>query len=69
MIKIDYNVPMPSRPVSSDFPFERMGIGDSFVVTHLTSKQVYNLVHRASIKGKRFISRREGTAIRIWRAE
>jgi len=70
MLKIESNVPMPSRRKSSIYPFASMQVGDSFFVCdgrHPRSISTHMSTTAQRHRPKRFCTRQEGDGIRVWR--
>ena len=69
-IKIESNIPLPKSRTSRKYPYENMAVNDSFFVTDVTMPTLCNLNSRY---GKRFnakyVARKEGEGIRVWRTE
>ena len=67
---IDDAVPMPGARVVRRYPYAEMGIGQSFYVEGVQMQVVLNGNWRAGKKlVMKFIARREGDGIRVWRSE
>ncbi len=67
---IDDAVPMPGARVVRRYPYADMGVGQSFYVEGVQMQVVLNGNWRAGKKlGRKFIARREGDGIRVWRSE
>ncbi len=67
---IDDAVPMPGARVVRRYPYAEMGVGQSFYVEGVQMQVVLNGNWRAGKKlGMKFIARREGDGIRVWRSE
>jgi len=75
MIKIDKNIPIPSREIK--YPFQDMEVGDSFAIDCEDIKKVRimqasliaNINRSKYLKEKKFTTRTDGTKmeVRIWR--
>jgi len=70
-MKIETDVPVPVSTRSRKYPFLDMAIGDSVV---FEGEEVNGKAYRAAMSTgtrheMRFVARREGEALRIWRAE
>ena len=68
---IETDVPVPASTRSRKYPFLDMAVGDSVV---FDNQKVNGKAYRAAMStgtrhGMRFVARREGEALRIWRAE
>jgi len=67
---IDDAVPMPGARVVRRYPYAEMDVGQSFYVAGVQMQVVLNGNWRAGKKLERkFIARREGDGIRVWRSE
>ena len=67
---IDDAVPMPEVRVARRYPYEDMGVGQSFYVEGVQMQVVLNGNWRAGKRlGRKYIARREGDGIRVWRSE
>tara|TARA_R110000868_G_C10549144_1_gene735727 strand:- start:287 stop:499 length:213 start_codon:yes stop_codon:yes gene_type:complete len=66
-IKIDKGVPIPSRvaTLKAIYPWSTMDVGDSFYVEDASVGNRTSDV--GSRIGRKFISRKEGDGVRIWR--
>lgn len=72
MIEIEKNVPMPiKRRRKSDFPLEKMNVGDSFVFVGQASKPRQAATKYGKKSGKVFATRKESIngfeGVRVWR--
>jgi len=70
-MKIETDVPVPVATRSRKYPFLDMAVGDSVV---FEGEEVNGKAYRAAMSTgtrheMRFVARREGEALRIWRAE
>ncbi len=69
-IVIEKNVPIPPRRfgLASCYPFEKMNIGDSFLLKEnmAGNNSIPGYANR-QFKPKRFVGRKEGKGRRIWR--
>ena len=69
-VMIDDAVPMPSARVVRRYPYEDMEVGQSFYVDGVQMQVVLNSNWRAGKKlGRKFIARKEGDGVRVWRSE
>ena len=70
-IIVEKNVPFPKdRKSSNNYPYKQMEIGDSFFIDEASIRSVCNLNYRMSkMLGMRFIGRKEGIGVRVWRIE
>jgi len=67
-ITIEKNIPTP--PKRNIYPYRQMDVGDSFLVPEARIQIVSNNNYRVSkLTGMRFIARREGMGVRVWRTE
>lgn len=79
--KIEKDIPLPDRKEkSSIYPFEQMGIGDSFEYSEIYSKKIQVRAWSAirhwklhprnkSFRNWVFATRKVGDSIRIWRVK
>lgn len=69
MVKIDKGIPVPTetRVRASKYPLAEMEVGDSF----FTEKDIKGMISRFAAKhnGKKFVTRKEGDGIRVWRTK
>lgn len=66
--KIEKGVPMPK--LRNKYPFRQMEVGDSVYIPNshaAASKSSYAAYDFQKRTGRKFISRKEGDGIRIWR--
>jgi len=68
-IAIERNIPIPpERNRKNDYPYEVMDVGESFFVPDSDIQRVCNCNYRANkLLDKKFIARREGNGVRVWR--
>ena len=67
-IAIEKNIPTP--PKRNIYPYRQMDVGDSFLVPEARIQIVCNNNYRFSkLTGMKFIARREGIGVRVWRTE
>jgi hypothetical protein len=68
-VVVEKNVPIPGRRVAILFPFEKMNVGDSFLIPEgKRSAVAYQIqAYRSANPGAKFITRVIGTQIRCWR--
>lgn len=65
---IQKDVPMPSMPNRSSYPFEAMEVGDSFEVTGDDARKVAMAAcQHASRYGRLYSTRKTATGRRVWR--
>ena len=68
MYKVEKDVPLPEPKVRHNYPYEQMQVGESFWVDGLSLQALCNSNLRWSKKlNRKFICRREGEGVRIWR--
>lgn len=60
-VKFDSNIPIPDR---SNHPFKNMEVGESVLVNE--KARVYSHTYGKQ-SGKKFTTRKEGDAFRVWR--
>jgi hypothetical protein len=69
-IAIESNVPLPEERKRNAYPYKVMEVGDSFLVEQAKIQIVCNANYRAGkALDKKFIARREGEGVRVWRTE
>jgi hypothetical protein len=67
-IEIEKNIPIPPEKKRNVYPYKIMDIGESFVIPQAKIQIVCNANYRAGkASGKKFIARREGDGVRVWR--
>ena len=69
-MRIEAGVPIPSytRPGKYRFPLADMEVGDSFFLVGVSMQVVLNANWRAGKRlGWKFVARKEGEGIRVWR--
>lgn len=70
MIEIEKNIPLPAQKKRNVYPYKEMGVGESFLVGEGKMQIVCNANYRASkAMGMKFIARKEGNGVRVWRIE
>ena len=72
MLTIEKNVPLPANPINpgseKKYPLRELEVGDSFTAPFAQRAALASAMHKAGKRyGRRFISRREGDAVRVWR--
>lgn len=72
MIKIDTDVlPDAITERNGKYPWKQMAVGESFLVEVADGKRVNSIrsgaQRMARILGHRFVTRREGAGLRVWR--
>jgi hypothetical protein len=69
-IAIEKNVPVPELKERNSYPYKSMDVGDSFFVEDTTTRIMSNNNYRAGKTYERkFVARREGNGVRVWRTE
>ena len=70
-MKIEKNIPPPVRSTAAHLvdDFDAMEVGDSAFLDGLlpNSPEMSNLRARATRKGRKIITAREGSGVRLWR--
>ncbi len=67
-IAIDKNIPIPPEKKRNIYPYKQMDVGESFFTEGVRVQIMCNLNYRAGkATGKKFIARREGNGVRVWR--
>ena len=70
MIQIEKNIPLPPEKKRNTYPYKQMDIGESFLVSEGKMQIVCNANYRPSkAMGMKFIARKEGNGVRVWRIE
>jgi len=70
MLSVESSIPIPKIRMRREYPYKEMEIGDSFYVPMAKMQVVCNNNYRTSkLLGKKFIARREGDGVRVWRTE
>lgn len=68
MIEIQKDIPLPEQKKRNFYPYKEMDVGESFLVPQGKIQIVCNANYRASkVLEKKFIARREGDGVRVWR--
>jgi len=67
-IQIDKKIPPPEEKKRNFYPYKSMEIGESFFVPEVETRLMCNNNNRvAKATGKKFVARREGNGVRVWR--
>ena len=67
-IRVEKGVALPLARVDRKYPHEEMEVGDSFFLEGISMQVVLNANWRAGKKlGWKFVARKEGGGIRVWR--
>ena len=70
IIAIERNIPPPDIKKRNSYPYKSMDIGDSFFIPEVSIRTVCNNNYRAGKTHERkFVARREGNGVRVWRTE
>jgi len=81
MYKIEKKIPIPQRPSKLTFPFDKMKVGDSFLVPcednqrsnyqqKIMTKARYKILSNPDFKHMEFICKSEkGKGVRCWRTK
>ena len=67
MIKIDKGIPLPDNISDYARTLTQMEVGDSFLITTITSSQRSMLYRKMKQHGKKFVSRAVVGGLRVWR--
>lgn len=68
MYKISKDVPVPPPIRRMNYPYEQLQVGESFWVEGVSMQSLCNANRRQSKRLERkFICRREGEGVRVWR--
>jgi hypothetical protein len=69
-ITIEQDIPIPPERKRNIYPYKQMDVGESFLVPETKIQIVCNNNYRVSkLTGMKFIARREGSGVRVWRTE
>ena len=69
-IKIQKNIPVPPRTRPLRFPFDKMKVGDSFLVKGVKPANLYQSAHTYGRRMKeKFLVRSVDGGVRCWRVE
>ena len=67
-VELSQGIPIPEA--KRRYPYKVMQIGDSFFIEGGVIQIVCNANYRTSKKlGRKFIARKEGTGVRVWRTD
>lgn len=67
-LTIDKHIELPKVRRRSIYPYGDMDIGDSFYIPEVNMQVVCNNNYRVNKKtGMKFIARKEGDGVRVWR--
>ena len=67
-IRVEKGVALPMARVDRKYPHEDMAVGDSFLIANVSMQVVLNANWRAGKRlGAKFVARKEGEGIRVWR--
>jgi hypothetical protein len=70
MYEITTAVPIPMPRKRHNYPYAELQIGESFYVENVKMQSLCNLNRRhGKTMGRKFVCRREGVGVRIWRVE
>lgn len=70
ILTVEKNIPIPLEKKRNAYPYKKMDIGESFFVGDTKMQIVCNANYRASKStGMKFIARREGDGVRVWRTQ
>ncbi|KKL57459.1 hypothetical protein LCGC14_2235170 [marine sediment metagenome] len=70
MIEIEKDVPVPQYAgyKNRKYPFQEMEVGDSILVEEKARQALSHWIMRSQTE-KKFVTRKEGDKVRIWRFE
>jgi hypothetical protein len=69
-IQIDNKIPPPPDKKRNFYPYKNMQVGESFFVPEVQTRLMCNNNNRVSkATGMKFVARREGNGVRVWRIE
>ena len=70
MYEIAKDVPIPSPIKKHNYPYELLQVGESFWVAGIKMQALCNANLRQSKRlNRKFVCRREGDGVRVWRVE
>lgn len=70
MYNVESGVEIPKARRKHNFPYGDMNIGDSFMVSDMKIGAMCNYNKRNGAKlGMKFVAKKEGDGVRIWRIE
>ena len=70
MYEITKSVPLPQPIKRHNYPYEQLQVGESFWVTGISMQSLCNANRRQSKRlARKFICRKEGEGVRVWRVE
>lgn len=70
MIEITKKVPLPEVRERNTYPYDQMEVEDSFYVEGVSVQSIFNSNYKRNKLGeKKFIARKEGDGVRVWRAK
>ena len=70
MLNVESSIPVPRVRMRREYPYKVMEVGDSFFVPDAKMQVVCNNNYRTGkLLGKKFIARRLGDGVRVWRTE
>ena len=70
MIEITKKVPLPEIRERNVYPYDEMEIEDSFYVENVNAQNIFNCNYKRNKLGdKKFIARKEGNGVRVWRVK
>jgi len=69
-IAIDKQIPPPLSKKRNSYPYRSMEVGESFFVDGVGIRLMCNNNYRiGKLTGMKFVARREGNGVRVWRIE
>ena len=69
-IQIETKIPIPEKKKRNFYPYKAMQVGESFFVPDVPTRLMCNNNNRVSKNtGMKFVARREGNGVRVWRIE
>lgn len=70
MYQIEANVPIPEPRKRHAYPYAELQVGESFWVTGIKMQSLCNLnLRQSKALGRKFVCRKEGDGVRIWRVD
>lgn len=68
MYEIEANVPLPEEKSKHNYPYEQLQVGESFLVPGGNMNLLCNYNNTRGKKlGMKFVCRKEGDGVRVWR--
>lgn len=68
-VVIENNVPMPKVRTRTEWPWEKLKVGQSFLAGIKATSMAPSAARQAKKLGRKFVVRTEGKGCRVWRTE